>query len=401
MIAATIDHERAADEVWDALVVGAGPAGALAARQAALAGNRVLLVDCKNFPRPKVCGACLNGQALTILKSVGLDELPETLGGVMLDMFDVRSSGRGVRLALPAGLAVSRMRFDAALVSQAIAAGVEFLPETLATLGGLCRGDRDECRTVSLRYGDSAPREALARVVLAADGLPHASLRSHPEFSSRVAARSPIGIGGQVTEYPAAFVPGTIFMAVGRQGYVGLVRVEEGLLNIAAALAPGFVKAAGGPAAAIAAVVEQAGLPRIPALPEADWQGTLPLTRRTRHAAARRVLLLGDAAGYVEPFTGEGMAWAFAAASATPPFIERARASWDTAVEAEWQATLERMVRRRQRWCRLLAAALRHPLAIRLLLETVSLIPSLASPIVRSLNRPPARASAVIKPPGR
>ena len=71
-IAPTLDVETAVSQKWDALVIGAGPAGALAARQAALSGKRVLLVDSKSFPRPKVCGACLNGQALVVLQSVGL-----------------------------------------------------------------------------------------------------------------------------------------------------------------------------------------------------------------------------------------------------------------------------------------------------------------------------------------
>src|SRR5262249_32815350 len=86
--------------VWDVLVAGAGPAGALAARQAALAGKRVLFVDSRSFPRAKVCGACLNGQALSVLNSVGLGTLPAALGGVSLGDFDVRSAGRGVHIAL-------------------------------------------------------------------------------------------------------------------------------------------------------------------------------------------------------------------------------------------------------------------------------------------------------------
>ena len=78
----------------------------------------------------------------------------------------------------------------------------------------------------------------LAAVVLAADGLAHASLRDCTEFTSRVARDARIGLGAAIVDYPPAYAPGTIFMAVGRLGYVGLVRVEDGLLNIAAALAP-------------------------------------------------------------------------------------------------------------------------------------------------------------------
>jgi flavin-dependent dehydrogenase len=375
-------------------VAGAGPAGALAARQAALAGKRVLLVDSRSFPRAKVCGACLNGQALYVLNSVGLGALPATLGGVPLGNFDIRSAGRGVHIALPEGIAVSRLRFDAALVEAATAAGADFLAETTATVGELCAVRGDECRLVSLRHREQTAFEVRARLVLAADGLAHSCLREHAEFSSDVAAAARIGLGGHVAEYPVDYAAGTIFMAVGRHGYVGLVRVEDGLLNIAAALAPEFVKWSGGPPQALAAVLADAGFPPIASLAKADWHGTLPLTRRTHRTAARRILLLGDAAGYVEPFTGEGMAWAFAAAAASTPFVARGLARWDVSLEDEWQETLRRLVLRRQSWCRALAWALRHPLAIRLVLRSVALVPLLAWPVVRSLNKPPARTRA-------
>ncbi len=393
MIAATITVEKAASQVWEALVMGAGPAGALAARQAALAGKRVLLVDAKGFPRQKVCGACLNGQSLAVLKSVDLEKLPDSLGGIALNQFDVRSGGRGVRIALPEGIAVSRLNFDAALVEAAVAAGAAFLPETSAVLGELGGGDGDECRAVHLRYRDGLSVAARTRIALAADGLGHTSLREHSEFGSQVLAAARIGLGGQVASFPAEYNPGTIFMAVDRHGYVGLVRVEDGRLNIAAALAPDFVKHAGGPPQAMASVLAQAGFPEIGSLPDADWHGTLPLTRRTQRTAARRVLVLGDAAGYVEPFTGEGMAWAFAAGAAATPFIERGLLAWDEVLERDWQATLNQLVLNRQRWCRRLAWGLRHPLAIRIVLGALSLVPSLAAPVVRKLNEPPQVAA--------
>jgi flavin-dependent dehydrogenase len=396
VIAATVNLDRADSAVWDALVVGAGPAGTLAARQLGLAGRRVLLVDSKSFPRPKVCGASLNGQALAILRSVGLGDLPEALGGIAIHQFDVRSNGRGVKLPLPEGVAVSRNKFDAALVEQAIAAGADFLPETTATLGSIVDGTDAEWRVCWLRQYDREPIQVRARAVLAADGLGHGSLREHPEFCSRVAQHSRIGLGGLVTEYPDDYTPGTISMAVGQQGYVGLVRVEEGWLNVAAALTPDCVKGAGGPAQAMAGVLDEAGFPPIPSLIEADWHGTIALSRHTQRCAGRRVLLLGDAAGYVEPFTGEGMAWAFAAAIATPRFVARGQASWDQQIECDWQQMLQRSVRRRQHWCRMLAFATRHPWAVRIVLGAVSLAPLLAAPIIRSINRAPNDTRATI-----
>jgi flavin-dependent dehydrogenase len=390
VIAPTLSAETAGNDVWDVIVIGAGPAGAVAARQAALAGGRVLLVDAKAFPRAKVCGACLNSRALALLREVGLDEIPVALGGVPVDQFRVRSSGREAQLALPVGIAVSRARFDAALVNAAITAGADFLPEATALVGEACGSDQSECRVVSLRRGGAGTVLARARVVLAADGLGHASLRNHPEFSSRVAGDARIGVGGQLAEYPAEYGAGTIFMAVGRHGYVGLVQIEEGQLNVAGALAPEFVKSAGGPAPAIGAVLKEAGFPPIVALCQADWHGTVPLTRSSARAAGRRVLLLGDAAGYVEPFTGEGMAWALAAAGAVAQFAARGAFEWHRGIEREWQRALRRLVTNHQRWCRVLAIALRHPWAVRALLSAVSLAPTLAGPIIRSVNRPPA-----------
>lgn len=387
MIAGTIELEAALARIWDAIVIGAGPAGALAARQAALAGSQVLLVDAKSFPREKVCGACLNGGALAVLESVGLGDLPCSLGGRPLERFNLRSDGRQATLGLPSGVAVSRGRFDAALVSAAIAAGAQFLPATFASVDGLSAAGPDECRQVSLKRCESKPVVAAARIVLCADGLGHASLRERDEFASRVAARGRIGLGGQLHDFPADYVPGTIFMAVGPHGYVGLVRVETDPLNIAAALAPEFVKESGGPPAALAAVLQQAGFPAIAAIHDTDWHGTIELTRRSARVAGRRVLLLGDAAGYVEPFTGEGMAWALSAAAAVTPSVRRATGEWDGRIEDEWTSLLRQIVLKRQRWCRRLAWALRHPLAVRMILTALALVPALAAPVVRDLNR--------------
>ncbi len=62
--------------IWDVVVVGAGPAGTMAAREAARLGCSVLLVDKASWPRPKVCGCCLNETALSVLEEVDLTDLP-------------------------------------------------------------------------------------------------------------------------------------------------------------------------------------------------------------------------------------------------------------------------------------------------------------------------------------
>ena len=111
----TVSLTDAARRSWDAVVIGAGPAGALAARQAASAGQRTLLIDRSSFPRWKVCGCCVNGAAQQALQAVELDGLPDQLGARPLDRWQVLAPKSSFACPLPGGLALSREALDAAL----------------------------------------------------------------------------------------------------------------------------------------------------------------------------------------------------------------------------------------------------------------------------------------------
>lgn len=386
MIAATLDLGTAAGRRWDVAVLGAGPAGSLAARQLAAAGAGVLLIDRKAFPRAKVCGACLNGKALAVLDAAGLGGLVDRLGAIELDTFELRLAGHRQRFALPAGKALGRDRLDAALIEEAIAAGAHFLPETSARVQ--VQLDGAESRAVQLaQRGRAATAEA--RVVLVASGLAGNCLDDEPGVRTRIAARSRIGAGCTLREFPGSYGAGTIHMAVGRSGYVGLVRVPGGGLNVAAAFDLGFVRQQVSPARAAVTVLDQAGFDPIPALAEAHWQGTPSLTRRTRPVGGHRLFLLGDAAGYVEPFTGEGMAAAFTSAQAVVPLALRGVRDWEPGLAREWSRLHHRRIGRRQLLCRGLAATARHPWVARGLLAVVSYAPSLSRRMIQRLNAPP------------
>jgi flavin-dependent dehydrogenase len=368
----------------DALIIGAGPAGALAARQLAASGTRVLLVEREAFPRYKVCGACLNGNALATLEAVGLGALAPRLGAIGLNTFALHMSGRSARLPLPVGAALSRARLDAALVDAACDAGAAFLPETQGIVASV-KGNRRLVRLVQRGSTSSVS----ARVVLVAAGIGRHGLAQEPGLIAEPSADSRIGAGSSVEVFPDAYREGTIFMAVGRRGYLGLVRVEMGQLNLAAALDGAFLRDAGGLGSAAASLLAEAGLPAIPSLRDAHWRGTVRLTRRPRQVAADRLFLIGDAAGYVEPFTGEGMGWALTSAVAVAPLALQAIDSWRPSLATSWSSLHGSLVGRRQYLCRGLARLLRHPGLSRLALEVAAHAPRLVRSTMERLNAPP------------
>jgi flavin-dependent dehydrogenase len=120
--------------------------------------------------------------------------------------------------------------------------------------------------------------------------------------------------------------------------------------------------------------------------------GTIPLTRRLSRPAARGVFVLGDAAGYVEPFTGEGMAWAFAGAEAVVPFVKRAVRSHGHGLDHDWIRAYARGIGRDQRWCRLVARLLRVPAIVTPIVTLLQRKPGLAGPVLAHMAARPAPA---------
>lgn len=370
--------EAEADADYDCIVVGAGPAGSIAARELARGGARVLLVDRAMFPRPKVCGCCVNPRALEILKRVGLGDLPDRLGALPLTSLNLAARGLRAVVERPLGAAVSREAFDAALAGAAMEAGAAFSPTTSALLRPIASPDH---RAVRLDR-DGRSWEARARFVVSATGLADALFPR--ELQSPAAPRGKLGAGAIAPEAPPGYEPNRIYMACGVKGYVGLVVLEDGRLDLAAALRPEAVREAGGVGPLADRVVAEAGLPPVPGASGLPWRGTPILTRSPRRLVEGRVFRVGDSAGYVEPFTGEGMAWAIAGGRALATVLLTAleRDAADDATEAEaeraWRRAHRREVGRRQMVCRLASRTLRAPWATRALIRALSLRPGLA-----------------------
>ena len=139
-------------------------------------------------------------------------------------------------------------------------------------------------------------------------------------------------------------------------------------------------------------ILIEAGCDPLPALERAAWQGTAPLTRRTRPIAGVRFFVLGDAAGYVEPFTGEGMAWALLSGRAIAPLAARGIKRWDPAPARAWESQHRRLVRRRQRVCRALAVLLRYPTLAHTALRWTDRAPGVARLMIKRVNLSSANA---------
>jgi len=366
---------------WDVIVIGAGPAGALAAHQLARRQLRVLLVEKRAFPRWKICGSCLNGVALRALETAGLGHLLDALGAIPLERIHLGLQGRELELALPAGRSLSRGRLDLALCEAAVAAGAVLRSPCEATVAGCHPAGRE----VLLRCGADVQLTS-ARVVLVASGLGSRALGSELPIETRISPRARIGAGCELDAGVKGYGRGTIHMAIGRHGYVGLVRNEAGALNLAAAFDRHHLIAAGGPAACASEVLAEAGFTPLPAAAAATWRATPALTRRSTPPAAERVLLLGDAAGYVEPFTGEGMGWALVGALAVVPLVLQGQQEWHQGLEREWARRHARSIGTRQRFCHGLAFALRRPGLSRALLVAAGRWPALTAPLLQHLE---------------
>lgn len=360
---------------WDVVVVGAGVAGTMSALHLARSKLRVLLVEKSHWPRDKVCGGCLNAAAVRALTAAGI----HLQSGHGYTGMHLGCRERVANLPLPEGQAISRNRLDAILADHAINSGAWFVSETRASPGNTHSAHRE----VLLRSG-SQTRTITARLVLDCSGLA-SRLLSGIEW--RVAPRARIGMATSVRQMSESYHAGVIHMACARHGYVGLVRAEDGITNIAAAVDPTWCADMGGPAEAIRSILATAGFPAIDGLRELHWHGTPQLTRTRRALGADRVLILGDAAGYVEPFTGEGMAWAITDAASVLPLARESVARWENSIIARWSAVHSRNLRARQRVCRGVSHLLRHPRLLSAALPVLNAAPAVISPLSAWLNR--------------
>jgi geranylgeranyl reductase family protein len=279
-------------EEYDVIVVGAGPAGSSAARAAAEAGRRVLLLDRSAFPRYKTCGGGLIGPSLRAL--AGLPGLP-----VRDEVRQVAFSLRGGRTRLreataPVIRTVLRSELDDWLVRAAVTAGAEFVAPCQV---------REVAQTPELVTVSTSTGELRARTVIAADG---ASGRASRAVGVEV-GRVDLGLEVELAAGPLASAwAGRIHLDWGPvPGSYGWVFPKGDTLTVGVIARRGAGEATRG---YLRDLLRQQGLDGLPAVRDSGH-----LTRcRTAASplAAGRILAVGDAAGLLEPWTREGISFA-------------------------------------------------------------------------------------------
>ena len=292
---------------WDAVVVGAGPAGSAAGLLLACAGHRVLLLDRARFPRDKPCSEYLSPESTRVLARLGPNVLAAVAAaspGRLTGMKIVAPSGAGVvgRFA-DFSFALPRTRFDTILRDAAEAAGAEVRErvkvEELVYDGGAVGG-------VVARSGDGSRETYRARVVVGADGL--RSVVARRLGVVRTCAPHRIAFTAHVTE--ARDVTDVGEMHVSRCGYVGLGPIGEGVTTVALVLplaearrgARFFDELNRFPGLAGRFDARHIVRPVLATGPFAQWS-----RRAVAPGGAGGALLVGDAADFFDPFTGQGI----------------------------------------------------------------------------------------------
>jgi flavin-dependent dehydrogenase len=384
--------------VWDAVVVGAGPAGAMAAFELARAGAEVLVLDRQVFPRWKVCGCCLSPGTQSVLHEAGLARILDGAGTVPLHTLRLAGWSSVADIPLGPSVAMSRAVLDDTLVRAAVSAGAAFAAPARARLGPCGPAHR----TLFVEFA-GAVTDVRARVVIAADGVgsPLLAEALHGGRDAGVAPWSRIGFGALFPTGIRGYPAGVIHMAVGPEGYVGMVRLEDGTLDVAGALDPAGLGGGTRPEGAVHGLLERAGFPALEGTPTEGWRGTPKLTRRATTRGADRLLAVGDASGYVEPFTGEGMAWALSGARTLAPIALEGIRDWRPELVREWDRRYVEGIGAAARLCRGLSWALRRPALARRGIRALSRAPFLAAPFVALAARPPSRPATVHTIPPR
>ncbi|MEC5212627.1 flavin-dependent dehydrogenase [Polaromonas sp. CG_9.5] len=382
---------------FDAIIVGAGPAGSSAAILLARAGWLVALVEKQSFPRRKVCGECIAASNLPLLDALGVGAAFAASAGSELRQFALMQGEHSIKAALPAaahyrhawGKALGRETLDTLLLDQARATGVVVLqPWSVQEISGVAGDHRCDIRAV----GSDEKRTLHAPILIAANG----SWEALPSArSARRLARKPSDLFAFKANFQdTALEEGVLPVLSFNGGYGGMVLADQGLgtlafciradqLEICRRESPGL--SAG---EAVEAYLKRECHGVAAALASAQrvgaWMASGPIDPGIRLNKDDTLFRIGNAAGEAHPIIGEGMSMAMQSAwllcaqllQSAPPLGRLSDTGWQRSVQHRYAAEWRRHFAPRLR----LAAAFAH----------VAMRPDLASPLLAVVRRWPA-----------
>jgi flavin-dependent dehydrogenase len=378
----------------DVVIVGAGPAGAVAATVLARAGARVRLLDRAAFPRDKLCGDTVNPGALAALGQLGLASRLEKCALHVDGMRVTGPTGVAVEGRYPHGLfglALKRRDLDWILIEEAIAAGVQFDPEVVVHRAVIRESEgRALVAGVAVRAKGPA-RELRAAVTIGADGRRSIlafglGLAHHPAHPRRWA------IGAYYENVDGMSSLGEMHVRRGR--YIGLAPLPGGLTNVC------LVKPFEGAVAGLS-----------------QTRSTDPLFARLlteelaadrwlcgRFSAARMVVrpvvlgplavdvaredvpglfLAGDAAGFIDPITGDGLRFAIrGGALAAAAALDAITHGWQSGVHRQLDSARTREFGAKWRFNRALRAVVARPQLVQAGAVAASLLPGVVRRVI-------------------
>lgn len=370
----------------DVLVVGAGPAGSATALCLARAGLPVTIVERAAFPRRKVCGEYVNAGAVRMLDDLGVGPAVRAQAAVVRGARLVPLAGEPVVLGFGAeALSISRERLDTILLEAALAAGAQLVR---GRVDGLSFAD-GRANGVVVRDEQATPRTIPARFVVGADGAGSVVARS---LGLVRRARGPrrFAVGGHYRGFGA--LDGLIEMYVGGGAYFAVNPLSDDCANVMVVVRERAI-------AQWSRDVDDGVRGKAAELGRGwrSFEGTQrigsraaigPLAFATRRLTAPGGLLVGDATGVVDPFTGQGIFLAIAGALDAAAAVIVALHAPSREV---WALGAYEMVRRREldargALARLVAVLVDIPLLARRTARTLSLHPERADALLAAIG---------------
>ena len=363
-------------------IAGAGPAGSSLAIRLAESGFETVLVERKRFPREKLCGEFISPECVAHFRSLGvLDEMLAAGGDHIFETRFFEMGGRSVTVpsrwfgGQDFALSLSRAEMDYQLLERARRAGAE-VHDGVAIVG--VNVENGAVTALTTRSDEGSLADITADVFVDATGRAGvlAKLAEKTTSSRQRHSTKPMLVGFKAHLANTNLAKGACEIYSFPGGYAGLSNVENGLANLCFLIESKIVRSIGGEAAEIVERVVSKNKRAAEALngftATGEWLAVAIDGFGTKSPApAANLFAVGDAASFIDPFTGSGMVMAFESAELLADAITTNHSSLELS-RIEYSAAYRKKFGSRLRICSLL--------------RRMAFMPTLATGVVTSLR---------------